>query len=105
MVCIVLRFPEALEYLEQGLALVDKLGDEKLAAYRWPGSQVIIEDTKPGKLLVIIFLSLNEIIFDITTAVHWQHLSTCDILCNLAHVKTVSTKDFFTVELEHLRWL
>ncbi|XP_078381273.1 uncharacterized protein LOC144664036 isoform X2 [Oculina patagonica] len=45
------RFTEALEPLEEGLALVNKLGDEKLAAYRWPGSQVIIDDTKPGKLL------------------------------------------------------
>jgi len=65
MVCLSLRFPEALEYLEQGLALVNHLGDEKLAAYRWPGSQVIIEDTKPGKLLVIIFPSLNEVMLDI----------------------------------------
>lgn len=65
MVHLALRFPEALEYLEQGLAIVNKLGDEKLAAYRWPGSQVIIEDTKPGKLLVIILFSLNEIILDI----------------------------------------
>lgn len=65
MVCLSLRFPEALEYLEQGLALVNQLGDEKLAAYRWPGSQVIIEDTKPGKLLVIIFPSLNEVMLDI----------------------------------------
>ena len=55
MICLSLRFPEALEYLEQGLALVNKLGDEKLAAYRWPGSQVVIEDTKPGKLLVFNF--------------------------------------------------
>lgn len=65
MVRLALRFPEALEYLEQGLAIVNKLGDEKLAAYRWPGSQVIIEDTKPGKLLVIILFSLNEIMLDI----------------------------------------
>jgi len=65
MVHLALRFPEALEYLEQGLAIVNKLGDEKLAAYRWPGSQVIIEDTKPGKLLVIILFSLNEIMLDI----------------------------------------
>lgn len=65
MVCLSLRFPEALEYLEQGLTLVNKLGDEKLAAYRWPGSQVVIEDTKPGKLMVIILLFLNEIMRDI----------------------------------------
>ena len=64
MVCFALRFPEALEYLEQGLVLVNKLGDEKLAAYRWPGSQVIIEDTKPGKLLVIVLLFLIEIMLD-----------------------------------------
>lgn len=63
MVCLSLRFPEALEYLEQGLALVNKLGDEKLAAYRWPGSQVIIEDTKPGKLLVIILSKYLEYIY------------------------------------------
>ena len=81
MVCLVLRFPEALKYLEEGLALVNKLGDEKLAAYRWPGSQVIIEDTKPGKLLVtiiiIIILSLQDwfisIIFDIIPA--------CSVVC------------------------
>lgn len=65
MVHLALRFPEALEYLEQGLAIVNKLGDEKLAAYRWPGSQVIIEDTKPGKLLVIILFSWNEIMLDV----------------------------------------
>ena len=45
------RFTEALELLEQGLALVNKLGED-LASYRWPGSQVIIDETKPGKLLV-----------------------------------------------------
>jgi len=78
MVCLSLRFPEALEYLEQGLALVNKLGDEKLAAYRWPGSQVIIEDTKPGKLLVTIFLFLNEIVLDILVG-----YSLC-LPCNMA---------------------
>ena len=52
------RFTEALELLEQGLALVNKLGED-LASYRWPGSQVIIDETKPGKLLVrlIFFFS------------------------------------------------
>lgn len=69
MVCLALRFTEALEYLEQGLALVNKLGDEKLAAYRWPGSQVIIEDTKPGKLLVIVFLTYLKLCL-ILIAVH-----------------------------------
>ena len=59
-ICLALRFPEALKYLEEGLALVNKLGDEKLAAYRWPGSQVIIEDTKPGKLLVTIIYSFPD---------------------------------------------
>lgn len=49
--CALLRFTEALEPLERGLALVNKLGDD-LALYRWPGSQVIIDDTRPGKLLV-----------------------------------------------------
>ena len=44
-----LRFTEALKPLEEGLALVNKLGDD-LASYRWPGSQVIIDETKPGKL-------------------------------------------------------
>ncbi|CAH3172288.1 unnamed protein product [Porites lobata] len=43
------RFTEALKPLEEGLALVNKLGDD-LASYRWPGSQVIIDETKPGKL-------------------------------------------------------
>lgn len=59
--CFVFRFTEALEHLEEGLAEVNKLGDEKLAAYRWPGSQVIIDDTKPGKLLVMIISYLNII--------------------------------------------
>lgn len=45
------RFTEALEPLEEGLALVKKLGDD-LASYRWPGSQVVMEETKAGKLLV-----------------------------------------------------
>ena len=60
--CIHLRFTEALEHLEDGLAVVNKLGDEKLAAYRWPGSQVIIDDTKPGKLLVIIIILVNKLL-------------------------------------------
>ena len=54
---------EASDYLEEGLVLVNKLGDEKLAAYRWPGSQVIIDDTKPGKLLVkmLFWMLLNKL--------------------------------------------
>ena len=62
-ICIFLRFTEALDHLEEGLGLVNKLGDEKLASYRWPGSQVIIDDTKPGKLLVIIFSHFSVIFF------------------------------------------
>ena len=62
-ICICLRFTEALDHLEEGLGLVNKLGDEKLASYRWPGSQVIIDDTKPGKLLVIIFSYFSVIFF------------------------------------------
>lgn len=62
-ICICLRFTEALDHLEEGLGLVNKLGDEKLASYRWPGSQVIIDDTKPGKLLVIIFSHFSVIFF------------------------------------------
>ena len=61
LICICLRFTEALDHLEEGLGLVNKLGDEKLASYRWPGSQVIIDDTKPGKLLVIIFSHFSVI--------------------------------------------
>ena len=63
LICICLRFTEALDHLEEGLGLVNKLGDEKLASYRWPGSQVIIDDTKPGKLLVIIFSHFSVIFF------------------------------------------
>ena len=46
------RFAEALVLLERGLALVKKLGDA-LGTYRWPASQVIIDESKPGKSLVI----------------------------------------------------
>ena len=63
LICICHRFTEALDHLEEGLGLVNKLGDEKLASYRWPGSQVIIDDTKPGKLLVIIFSYFSVISF------------------------------------------
>ncbi|XP_032234867.2 E3 ubiquitin-protein ligase TTC3 isoform X2 [Nematostella vectensis] len=44
------RFSEALEPLNQGLEMVK--GGEEFGVYRWPSSQVIIEETKPGKLLV-----------------------------------------------------
>lgn len=72
-ICIFLRFTEALDHLEEGLGLVNKLGDEKLASYRWPGSQVIIDDTKPGKLLVIIFSHFSVIFF----CSHSRHIHSC----------------------------
>ena len=49
------------------------MGDEKLASYRWPGSQVIIDDTKPGKLLVIIFSHFSVIFF----FTHSRHIHSC----------------------------
>ena len=48
------RFAEALELLEGGLAFVNKVCED-LASYRWPGSSVEIDESKPEKLLVRLF--------------------------------------------------
>lgn len=53
------RFIEALDPLEKGLTVVNKFGED-LAVYRWPGSHVIIDETRSEKLLIEIETLIRE---------------------------------------------
>ena len=46
------RFKEAIVPLTKGLGVVKKQTSQSGGVHTWPGTQIVIEESKPGKLQV-----------------------------------------------------